>query len=93
MGKWENIVRTTGVIPDEVRERVTLKAFELCKGKNNAQNERECKKCKECKKCHCNSSQKPPKNPGNPQGHGEFTEQNFWEKDFWLLKKPAENKS
>lgn len=92
MGKWENIVRTSSVIPNEVipnevRGRVTLKAFELCKGKNNAQNE------KECKECHHNSSQKPSKNPGNPQGHGEFTEQNFWEKDFWLLKKHAENKS
>lgn len=77
MGKWENIVRTTSVIPNEVRSRVTLKAFELCKSKGNSQ------KADECKGCHSNPSQKPPKNPGNPQGHGEFTEQNFWEKDFW----------
>ncbi|MDG6026309.1 MAG: hypothetical protein E3K40_06260 [Candidatus Brocadia sp.] len=77
MGKWENIVRTTSVIPNEVRRRVTLKAFELCKSKGNSQ------KADECKGCHRNPSQKPPKNTGNPQGHGEFTEQNFWEKDFW----------
>lgn len=77
MGKWENIVRTSNVIPNKVRSRVTLKAFELCKGKNNSQNENK------CKECHRNCSQKPPKNLGNPQGHGEFTEQRFWEKDFW----------
>src|SRR5205823_4077456 len=31
LGRWENIVASTYVIPAEMRNRVTLKAFDLCK--------------------------------------------------------------
>lgn len=75
MGKWENIVRATNVIPNEIRDRVSLKAFEL--GKGNTQ------KANKCEGCHRNPSQKPPKNPDNPQKHNEFTDQRFWEDKFW----------
>lgn len=80
LGKWENILRTTNIIPESDRERVYLKAF---KYKQEKKEEYE-KRCEECEKCHPHSPKiDPPKNPGNPMRHSEFTDQKFWEEVFW----------
>ena len=79
MGKWENILRTSSIIPNEVRERIYFKAFKQERPNKKSYKE----KCEACEECHKPLLQKPPENPGSPQKHSEFTDQIFWEKDFW----------
>lgn len=61
LGKWDNVVSTTALIPTNVAGRVHIKAFAV-----------------------------GPRDefPDNPMVHGDFSEEQFWEKDFWTKRAP-----
>ena len=61
LGKWDNVVSTTALIPTNVASRVRIKAFAV--GPRD-------------------------KFPDNPMVHGDFSEEPFWEKEFWTRRAP-----
>jgi pimeloyl-ACP methyl ester carboxylesterase len=61
LGKWDNAISTTALIPTNVASRIRIKAFAV--GPRN-------------------------KFPDNPMIHGEFSEEPFWEHDFWTRRAP-----
>jgi pimeloyl-ACP methyl ester carboxylesterase len=56
LGKWDNAISTTALIPTNIARRVRIKAFAV-----------------------------GPRDefPENPMVHGDFSEEPFWERDFW----------
>ena len=56
LGKWDNVVSTTALIPTNVADRIRVKAFAV--GPRD-------------------------KFPDNPMVHGDFSEEPFWQEDFW----------
>ncbi len=61
LGKWDNVISTTALIPTNVAGRVRIKAFAV--GPRD-------------------------KFPDNPMVHGDFSEEPFWERDFWTKRAP-----
>ena len=61
LGKWDNVVSTTALIPTNVASRVRLKAFAV--GPRD-------------------------KFPDNPMIHGDFSEEPFWQEEFWTRRAP-----
>ncbi|MGO8836341.1 MAG: hypothetical protein ACLQAH_18485 [Limisphaerales bacterium] len=61
LGKWDNAISTTALIPTNVASRVRIKAFAV--GPRD-------------------------KFPDNPMVHGDFSEEPFWEKEFWIRRAP-----
>jgi len=61
LGKWDNAVSTTALIPTNVAGRIRYKAFAV-----------------------------GPRSefPDNPMIHGDFSEEPFWERDFWTRPAP-----
>jgi pimeloyl-ACP methyl ester carboxylesterase len=62
LGKWNNIISTTALIPREVEDRIRIKAFAV------------------------GSKDRLPKD--NPLVHGEFSETEFWNEQFWRRRAP-----
>jgi hypothetical protein len=72
-GKWENIIQATHLIPDSIRNQVTLKCFDI---KNN-------------QKAHGNKSngtRKEQIEDFKPQKHGQFDNGIYWDERFWTVK-------
>jgi pimeloyl-ACP methyl ester carboxylesterase len=61
LGKWDNAISTTALIPTNVASRVRIKAFAV--GPRD-------------------------KFPDNPMVHGDFSEEPFWETNFWIRRAP-----
>jgi pimeloyl-ACP methyl ester carboxylesterase len=61
LGKWDNAISTTALIPANVAGRIRLKAFAV--GPRD-------------------------KFPDNPMIHGDFSEEPFWQDDFWTRRAP-----
>jgi pimeloyl-ACP methyl ester carboxylesterase len=61
LGKWDNVVSTTALIPTNIASRVRIKAFAV--GPRD-------------------------KFPENPMVHGDFSEEPFWQKEFWTRRAP-----
>ena len=61
LGKWDNAISTTALIPTNVASRVRIKAFAV--GPRD-------------------------KFPDNPMVHGDFSEEPFWETNFWTKRAP-----
>ena len=61
LGKWDNAISTTALIPTNVASRVRIKAFAV--GPRD-------------------------KFPDNPMVHGDFSEEPFWETNFWNRRAP-----
>jgi len=61
LGKWDNVISTTALIPTNVASRVRIKAFAVGRG---------------------------DKFPNNPMVHGDFSEEPFWQKEFWTRRAP-----
>jgi pimeloyl-ACP methyl ester carboxylesterase len=61
LGKWDNAISTTALIPANVADRIRLKAFAV--GSRDQL-------------------------PDNPMIHGDFSEERFWETNFWTRQAP-----
>jgi pimeloyl-ACP methyl ester carboxylesterase len=61
LGKWDNDISTTALIPTNVASRIRIKAFAV-----------------------------GPRDefPDNPMVHGDFSEEPFWQEDFWTEPAP-----
>ncbi len=69
LGKWDNVVQAVHIIPDDIRGRLTIKAF----GVNPRQ---------KFSKTFVEDEYVSQKESG-PQAHGEFTNWPYWRKWFW----------
>jgi pimeloyl-ACP methyl ester carboxylesterase len=61
LGKWDNVISTTALIPTNIAGRVRIKAFAV--GPRD-------------------------KFPDNPMIHGDFSEEPFWQDEFWTRRAP-----
>jgi pimeloyl-ACP methyl ester carboxylesterase len=61
LGKWDNAISTTALIPTNVAGRIRIKAFAV--GPRD-------------------------KFPDNPMVHGDFSEEPFWQDEFWTRRAP-----